>query len=86
MNNFEQEMKEAYEKLEQDMNKIASLFTNVKRKGYLGENIMLLDFSKKDFNNQNVSFETNENGWSTYEGINFRMVTSKYSNRIALTF
>ena len=48
MNTFEQDMAEAYKKLENDMASVASLF-NFKRKGYMGENIMLLDFNSQEF-------------------------------------
>ena len=87
MINFEEQMKEHYAKLEMNMAIIENLFTNPKHKSYLGENVMLLDFhSKEDFNKQNVSFDTNEQGWSNYQGIDFRIVTYPKNNRIAVTF
>ena len=48
MNTFEQDMAESYKKLENDMASVASLFS-YKRKGYMGENIMLLDFNSQEF-------------------------------------
>ena len=77
MNTFEQDMKAAYEKLEKDMDYIASLFPGAWKKGYMGENIMLLDFAKKDFNEAIETTkkfeEINDRGWNK-------------NNRIAFTF
>ena len=90
MNKFEQDMKEHYEKLEKDMNSVASLF-NYKKKGYLGENIMLLDFGgSKQFDEAAATVaafdKPNEHGWTNYKGIDFRLVAYSKNKRIALTF
>ena len=90
MNTFEQDMKAAYEKLEKEIETIASLFPNAK-KGYLGDNNLLLDFNKKDYNE---AVETTKAFNSTgdragrvaHEGIEFRLSTFPKTNRIALTF
>jgi hypothetical protein len=89
MINFEQEMKEHYAKLEQNMKTVESLF-NFKKKGYLGENVMLLDFSPKAFDEAAATVaafdKPNDNGWTNYKGIDFRLVAYPKNNRIALTF
>ena len=91
MNTFEQDMAEAYKKLENDKDTIASLF-NFINKGYLGENIMILDFDKKEFIKAQAtvsSWSSNmsrHNGWTNHEGIEFRPVIYSKNNRIAFTF
>ena len=95
MNSFEQDMKAAYEKLEKNMDTIASLF-NFKRKGYMGENIMILDFGgKKQFDEAQATASTFKpldanvdapSGWTTHEGIEFRPVLYSKNKRIVLHF
>ena len=89
-NTFEQQMKEAYKKLENDMSIIAAYFPQTKRKGFLADNIMLLDFNSNHFadalNITKTFGKQNEHGWITYKGIEFRMVTYPKTNRIAFTF
>ena len=93
MNSFEQDMKAAYEKLEKNMDTIASLF-NFKRKGYMGENIMILDFNKKEFIEAQATASTfnpidpniDAPGWTTHEGIEFRPVLYSKNKRIVLHF
>jgi hypothetical protein len=88
--NFEQDMKAAYEQLEKNMETIASLF-NFKKKGYMGENIMILDFNKKEFTKAQATASTFDtindvSGWTNHEGIEFRPVLYSKNNRIAFTF
>jgi len=95
MTNLQQDLNEYYLKLEKNIETISSYFTNIKRKSFLGENIMLLDFHKKDFNKvAAASFKLFErvkpeedfpNGY-TFKGIDFRMVHYPKTNRIAITF
>ena len=94
MNTFEQDMAESYKKLENNMDYIASLFS-YKRKGYMGENIMILDFNKKEFIKAQATAATFNpidsnvdapSGWTTHEGIEFRPVLYSKNNRIAFTF
>ena len=89
MNTFEQDMAEAYKQLENNMETIASLF-NFKSKGYMGENIMILDFNKKEFIEAEAivaTFKpTNDNGWVNHEGADFRPMLYSKNNRIAFTF
>jgi hypothetical protein len=89
-NTFEQQMEESYKKLENHMSIIAAYFPHYRSKGFLAENIMLLDFLSRDFNDALSITKTfgaqNENGWITYKGIEFRMVTYPKTNRIAFTF
>ena len=90
MNTFEQDMAESYKKLENNMETIASLF-NFKKKGYMGENIMILDFNKKEFTEAQATASTFDtindvSGWTAHEGIEFRPVLYSKNNRIAFTF
>ena len=94
MNTFEQDMKAAYEQLEKNMETIASLF-NFKKKGYMGENIMILDFNKKEFTEAQATASTFKpldtnidapTGWTTHEGIEFRPVLYSKNKRIVLHF
>jgi hypothetical protein len=89
MNTFEQDMAESYKKLEKNMDYIASLF-NFKKKGYMGENIMILDFNKKEFAEAQATaitwLPTGDHGWTNHEGIDFRPVLYSKNNRIAFTF
>jgi hypothetical protein len=94
MNTFEQDMAEAYKQLENNMETIASLF-NFKSKGYMGENIMILDFNRKEFIEAHTLCATFNpidsnvdapSGWTTYEGIEFRPVLYSKNNRIVFTF
>jgi len=88
MNTFEQDMAEAYKKLENDKDTIASLF-NFINKGYLGENIMILDFDKKEFIKAQATasrWSIRDSGWTNHEGIDFRPVIYSKNNRIAFTF
>jgi hypothetical protein len=91
MNTFEQDMAESYKKLEKNMDYIASLF-NFKKKGYMGENIMILDFDKKEFIKAQATASTwlsnmsRHHGWTNHEGIEFRPVLYSKNNRIAFTF
>ena len=89
MNKFEQDMKEAYEELEKNMNTVASLF-NYKRKGYMGENIMVLDFNPKKFDEAAATVaafdKPNEHGWTNYKGIDVQIKAYPKNNRISLIF
>jgi hypothetical protein len=90
MNTFEQDMAESYKKLENNMDTIASLFS-YKSKGYMGENIMILDFNKKEFIEAQATASTFDtindvSGWTTHEGIEFRPMLYSKNNRIAFTF
>jgi len=91
MNTFEQDMAEAYKQLENNKQTIASLF-NFKSKGYIGENIMILDFNKKEFIEAKAIAATwssnmsRHNGWTNHEGIEFRPVFYSNKQRIAFTF
>jgi hypothetical protein len=91
MNTFEQDMAGAYEKLENDMETIASLF-GYNNRCYIGENIMILDFDKKEFIEAEAIAATwssnmsRHNGWTNHEGIEFRPVLYSKKNRIAFTF
>jgi len=88
MNTFEQDMAEAYKQLENNKQTIASLF-NFINKGYLGENIMILDFDKKEFIKAQATasrWSTGDHGWTNHEGIEFRPVIYSKNNRIAFTF
>ena len=92
MNTFEQDLKEAYLKLEKDMATIASLFLPRKKIGYLGENIMLIDFEKTDFKSATSKVDTQFTrltgyaGYYEYKGIEFRVNEYPKNNRIAFTF
>ena len=95
MNTFEQDMKEAYKKLENDMQGVANMF-NYKNKGYMAENIMLMDFNKEAFNealaiidkyfkvinadHKSYSFDTGV--WET----ELRITTYPKNNRISFIF
>ena len=89
MNTFEQDMAEAYKQLENNMETIASLF-NFKSKGYMGENIMILDFNTQEFMQAQAIasrwLPTGYHGWTNHEGIEFRPVLYSKNNRIAFTF
>jgi len=90
MNTFEQDMAESYKKLENNMETIASLF-NFKKRGYMGENIMILDFNKKEFIKAQAiaaTFDTinDVSGWTNHQGIEFRPVLYSKNKRIVLHF
>lgn len=75
-------MKEMYEKLERSMKSVTDQFPNGKV-GYLAENILLIDFKKKDFSSAIDVASNIVHGDDLYP---FKMNVYPKNNRLAFIF
>jgi hypothetical protein len=79
MTPFEKQMKELSYQLEKHQNEVIAKFPAYKQKGYMGENIVLMDFTPSNFKEaQVVANSLNEP--------NIRINIYQNKNRIALIF
>lgn len=80
MKTMQQEMREWADKLKKAMNLEIAKFANIKRKGYMGENVVMLDFDKSDFEAAKaVANKIKDNA-------DFRVTIYDKVNRVAMIF
>jgi hypothetical protein len=76
---MEQQMADYRKRLETARNETIALFPTAKSKGYMGENIVILDFNKSDWA---TAFAVSE----SMDKTDIRVTTFPAKNRIAITF
>ena len=80
MKSMEQELREIYKKLERQMNLEIAKFSNIQRKGYMGENVVMLDFTPQNFENaKSVAEEIGKNP-------QIRVTVYEAKRRVAMIF
>lgn len=80
MKTMQEEMKKWAKELEIAMNLEIAKFANIRRKGYMGENVVMLDFNKSDFEAAKVVANEISNK------PNFRTTIYNSTNRIVMIF